>query len=182
MSSKKESKKEEVLEEELIEENIEETDAAEANVEDALTEVQAEVDKLKELLLRERAEVENFKRRTRSDVETTLKYASQSLITELLPVLDSFDRALATEEAEGANAGFVKGFEMIYNQLFSALAKEGLEIIPIDGEFDPHMHQAIMQENHPDKENNIILEELQRGYRLKDRVLRASMVKVNIKE
>ena len=130
--------------------------------------------------LRLRADYDNLARRTRLDREAAEKYRAQSLLTELLPVLDNLDRALQIEVTTEEAASLYKGVQMVYDQLLAATEKEGLSIIPAEGEsFDPNFHQAVMQEQDSEKETGIILRELQKGYQLKDRVLRPSMVSVN---
>lgn len=130
--------------------------------------------------LRLLADYENFKRRVTLDKEALQKYRSQNILTNLLPVLDNFSRALSLEAKSEEVSSMMTGMEMIYRTLLDALEAEGLvEIAAEDKDFDPNFHQAIMTENDPDKPNGVILEELQKGYMLKDRVLRPSMVKVN---
>src|SRR5690606_528257 len=98
----------------------------------------------------------------------------------LLPVLDNFERALAVEAKADEAKSLMTGMDMIYRNLLESLKAEGLvEIDCVDKEFDPNFHQAVMTEKDPDKESNVVLQELQKGYMLKDRVLRPSMVKVN---
>ena len=146
-----------------------------------LATLQARNKELEDALLREKAEVENFKRRMKQEYDTNLKFSNQVFIENMLPVLDSFDRALSgTEQASQEVQNFVKGVEMIQKLFSEVLANEGLEVIDTkDQTFDPYIHQAVLKEYDAEKEDNIILDELQKGYRLKDRILRASMVKVN---
>lgn len=145
-----------------------------------LDRVAQERDEIQERLLRLQADFENFRRRTQKEKETDRKYRSQSLAEELIPVLDNFERALQAEVKEDANKGFVEGVKMVYNQLWSALEKEGVEEIKAKGEtFDPHVHQAMMQVEEEGYESNTVIEVLQTGYKLHDRVIRPAMVKVN---
>ncbi|MGL5295943.1 MAG: nucleotide exchange factor GrpE [Culicoidibacterales bacterium] len=171
--------------EEVTETEAEVIDTIEKTIEETLEEqiqlLEKEVTNWKDLYLREKAEVENFKRRTREEQERMLKFASQPILEDLLPVLDNFERALGTQ----ANASeevqtFLKGFEMIQQQLLQAASNAGLAVIEATGkEFDPNFHQAIMQVEEEGIDSNIVVEELQKGYSYKDRVLRATMVKVN---
>ena len=95
-------------------------------------------------------------------------------------MLDNFERALAVETTSEEAASLVKGVDMVYRTLLEAVKKEGLEAIEAEGvAFDPNFHQAVMQEQDDSKESGVVLQELQKGYKLKDRVLRPSMVKVN---
>ena len=130
--------------------------------------------------LRLRADFDNLRRRTQLDREAAEKYRAQSLLTDLLPVIDNFERALQVEVASEDATSLYKGIEMVYKSLIEATKKEGLELIPAEGEvFDPTIHQAVMQEKDDSKDSGIILRELQKGYKLKDRVIRPSMVSVN---
>jgi len=130
--------------------------------------------------LRLRADYENFKRRTQLDREAADKYKAQSLLSNLLPVLDNFERAMQSLPASEDSQSLQKGLEMVYKTLVEATEKEGLQVIEAEGvAFDPNIHQAVMTDTDETKESGIILQELQKGFRYKDRVLRPSMVKVN---
>ncbi|UZJ80591.1 nucleotide exchange factor GrpE [Fictibacillus sp. KU28468] len=131
-------------------------------------------------LLRVQADFENFKRRTREDNAAQLKYKSQSLLTQLLPALDNFERALDVKVEDAQAASVLQGVEMVYRQLLEAMKSEGLEVIDSEGSaFDPNLHQAVMQVQDEKYGSNVVVETLQKGYRLKDRVIRPAMVKVN---
>ncbi len=130
--------------------------------------------------LRLRADYENFKRRAHLDREAADKYKAQSLLSNLLPVLDNFERAMQTESVSEESQSLRKGLEMVYKTLVEATEKEGLQVIEAEGvAFDPNIHQAVMTETDDSKEPGTVLQELQKGYKYKDRVLRPSMVKVN---
>nr|WP_263325672.1 nucleotide exchange factor GrpE [Neobacillus sp. Marseille-Q6967] len=130
--------------------------------------------------LRLQADFDNFRRRTRLDIEAGEKYRAQKLASELLPALDNFERALKVEADNEQTRVLLQGMEMVYRGLIEALKKEGVEPIEAVGkEFDPNFHQAVMQGEDPDFGSNIVIEEFQKGYLLKDRVIRPSMVKVN---
>jgi molecular chaperone GrpE len=139
--------------------------------------LKAERDTLVDRLARLQAEFENARKRTAREQQDFREYAVTDAVKALLPTLDSFERALqigATEKSE-----FRGGIELIYKQLQDALQKLGVRAIPAKGEpFDPHLHEAIEMVDTTDAEDHQILEELQRGYKLKDRLLRPSMVKV----
>ncbi|MGG1573570.1 nucleotide exchange factor GrpE [Fictibacillus sp. NRS-1165] len=131
-------------------------------------------------LLRVQADYENFKRRTREDNAAQLKYKSQSLLTQLLPALDNFERALDVKVEDPQAASVLQGVEMVHRQLLEAMKSEGLEVIDSQGAaFDPNLHQAVMQVQDEEYESNVVVETLQKGYKLKDRVIRPAMVKVN---
>ena len=130
--------------------------------------------------LRLLADYDNFKRRTQKDKEIAGKFRAQSLLTDLLPVLDNFERALSVEAKSEESKSLLKGVEMVQASLLEAVKREGLEDIKSVGEaFDPNFHQAVMQEKDENAEAGTVLQELQKGYTLKGRVLRPAMVKVN---
>lgn len=130
--------------------------------------------------LRLLADYDNFKRRTQKDKEIANKFRSQSLLADLLPVLDNFERALSLQTTSEESASLLKGVEMVQKSLTEAVSREGLEEIKAVGEpFDPNFHQAVMQEKDDSAEPGTVLQELQKGYILKGRVLRPAMVKVN---
>ena len=130
--------------------------------------------------LRVMADMENVKRRASLDYQTLQTYRAQNVLVNVLPVLDNFERALAVEVKQEETKSLLTGMEMVYRSLVEALKSDGLEEIEaLDHEFDPNFHQAVMTGNDEDKASGIVLEELQKGYKLKDRVLRPSMVKVN---
>ncbi|MFD2630879.1 nucleotide exchange factor GrpE [Oceanobacillus kapialis] len=156
------------------------------NEEEVQNPLQQEVDKLnkeKEEIngryLRLQAEFDNFKKRTQKEKEADRKYKSQDLVNDLLPAVDNFERALQVESTE-ENASLVEGITMVYRQLKDALKNAGVEEIETTGkEFDPNLHHAVMQVEDEELEANTVVEELQKGYILKDRVIRPAMVKVN---
>ncbi|MDQ0269510.1 molecular chaperone GrpE [Cytobacillus purgationiresistens] len=130
--------------------------------------------------LRLQADFDNSRRRAKLDREASEKYRSQSLISDLLPAIDNFERALQTQADNDQVNSLKQGMEMVYRSLVEALKKEGAEQIESVGkEFDPHIHQAVMQVEDDQFESNIVVEEFQKGYMLKDRVIRPAMVKVN---
>ncbi|KOY80961.1 nucleotide exchange factor GrpE [Lysinibacillus macroides] len=145
-----------------------------------LAELQAKLEDEENRHLRLRADFDNMRRRQQLDREAAEKYRAQSLLSDLLPVLDNFERALQVETTSEEAASIIKGIDMVYRSLIEATEKEGLQVIKAEGEpFDPNVHQAVMQEQDSEKETGIVLRELQKGYLLKDRVLRPTMVSVN---
>lgn len=142
--------------------------------------LEQEVASLKDKLLRNAAELENFKRRTNEERVKERKYASQDLVTSLVNIIGNLDKCVNMETDNEILKNFLIGFKMINNQLFDCLYSDGLEEIKAENEkFDPHVHQAISQEEDSTKESGIILEVMQKGYKYKDRVIRPAMVKVN---
>jgi molecular chaperone GrpE len=139
--------------------------------------LRVERDTLIDRLARLQAEFENARKRTAREQQDFREYAMADAVKALLPILDSFERALQTGSAERSE--FRSGVELIYKQLQDALSKLGLRAIPAKGElFDPHLHEAIEMVDTTEAADHQILEELQRGYKLKDRLLRPSMVRV----
>lgn len=165
------------------------TEESTETVEEKTTEqlLQEEIETLKAQLadeqerhLRLRADFDNVRRRQTTEREAMQKYRAQGLLTDLLPVLDNFERALQVEATTEESASIVKGIEMVYKSLVEAVEKEGLTVIEALGkEFDPNFHQAVMQEQDADQPSGVVLREMQKGYQLKDRVIRPSMVSVN---
>lgn len=138
--------------------------------------LKAERDTLLDRLARAQAEFENARRRALKEQQEFRDYAAADAIKALLPVLDSFERALRTNSESG---DFRNGVELIYKQLQDALAKLGVRPIPAKGEpFDPHYHEAIEMVETSEAPDHEVIEELQRGYKLKERLLRPAMVKV----
>jgi molecular chaperone GrpE len=186
---KMKKKDEEILEE--MQKEIEESEtadtAAESPAEEAQPEaaadseqiarLEAEKQESEERLKRLQADFENFRRRTRQEKEELAAVVTQGLLTDMLPLLDNFQRAMAAEAKDIES--FKQGVEMIYKQFQDALAKNGLEAIDTtDAKFDPNFHQAVMRVQDPEKEDDTIAAELQKGYMAKGRVLRPSMVQV----
>ena len=128
-------------------------------------------------MLRLRADFDNFRRRSAKEREELAAVVTQGILTDMLPLLDNFERALL---AEGSDLdSFRAGVSMIYKQMQEALAKNGLEVIDTEGKkFDPNFHQAVMRVQDPEKEDDTIEQELQKGYMVKGRVIRPSMVQV----
>lgn len=172
-----------MCEKEVKETEVETNEEAEISEVDLLknqvTELQADVNKWKNEYYKVFADMENLKKRLRAEHENALKFVTQEIVSDLLPIVDNMERALGQEMSEEVK-GYLKGFEMITTQLVEVLRKNGVEAIEAVGQpFDPNFHQAIMMTNDENYESGVITEELQKGYKLKDRVIRASLVKVN---
>ncbi|WP_147532413.1 nucleotide exchange factor GrpE [Bacillus marasmi] len=199
MTQEQNVKNEEVVEEKQQGEEIVEEIFAEANpesgqetAEDAqpsdelaeatakIADLEAKIEASENRYLRLQADFDNFRRRSRLDAEASEKYRAQSLVTDLLPALDNFERALAMTAENEQTKSLQQGMEMVYKSILEALKKEGVEPIEAVGqEFDPNFHQAVMQVEDANFGSNIVVDEFQKGYCLKDRVIRPSMVKVN---
>ncbi|MEH7224501.1 nucleotide exchange factor GrpE [Bacillus sp. JJ1566] len=170
----------EQAEAELVEEQENDVNAELSKANEKIAGLEAKLEEAENRILRQVADFENFKRRARLDQETAATYRAQSLVNDLLPALDNFERALQVEATNEQAKSIMQGVEMVYRSIMDALKKEGVEVIEAVGtQFDPNVHQAVMQVSEPDAESNMVLEEFQKGYKLKDRVLRPSMVKVN---
>lgn len=164
----------ETVESEVVDETSEES------AEKKLAQLEEEVNKWKTDYYKVFADMENLKRRLEKEHQNSLKFMMQTFIEELLPVVDNFERSLSVENSSEEIQTFLKGYQMIFDQLMNILQKNGVEVIEAQGkEFDPNVHQAVMTANDENYDHNIVVEELQKGYKLKDRVIRASLVKVN---
>ena len=166
-----------------LEDNVtNDTDKAEISNEGKLiAEVARLTDELKETessLKRLRADFENYRRRTVKEKEELSDFVSANILKDMLPLIDNFERAMATENTDIAN--FQKGIEMIYSQFAETLKKHGLSAIEIgeDTVFDPNFHQAVMRIENSDLPDGSIAQVLQTGYMVKDKVIRPSMVQV----
>jgi molecular chaperone GrpE len=147
-----------------------------SGLESELQKVKAERDSLHDRLARAQAEFDNARRRSSKEQQEFRDYASLDTIKALLPVIDSFERALQVRSDAGDFRG---GVELIYKQLQDALAKLGVRPIPAKGEpFDPHYHEAIEMVETTEAPDHEVIEELQRGYKFKERLIRPAMVKV----
>ncbi|EHL73503.1 hypothetical protein HMPREF1015_00331 [Bacillus smithii 7_3_47FAA] len=178
------------LSEQVAEQSEESPENGDNVQEENQTDIEKQKQKIKELetkleeaenrYLRLLADFENYRRRVNIEKQASEKYRAQSLISDLLPVLDNFERALQVTVSDEQAKSLLQGMKMVYNGVLEALKKEGLEEIEAAGkEFDPNIHQAVMVANDETVGPNIVVEELQKGYKLKDRVIRPAMVKVN---
>lgn len=187
VSLENENTEEKILEEtpeaEVIfaEEEVEVENAETPSEEDSkLADLEAKYNELENRYLRLQADFDNSRRRARLDAEAAQKYRAQSLASDLLTALDNFERATKVEANNEQTKSLLSGMDMVYKGLLEALKKEGITPIETVGkEFDPHLHQAVMQVEDDSFDANVVVEEFQKGYMLKDRVLRPAMVKVN---
>ncbi|WP_375782065.1 nucleotide exchange factor GrpE [Paenibacillus baekrokdamisoli] len=163
------------------EETADSTSAFTESSEDArLDELAKQADENHQRFLRVQADFDNFRRRTLKEKEELGQYASMKLIGQLLPVVDNFGRAIEAAKSGGDVESFAKGVDMIFRQLEQVLEQEGLKAMETVGvPFNPDIHQAIMQVESEEHEEGIVVEEVQKGYMLKDKVLRPAMVKVS---
>ncbi len=145
-------------------------------VKERLDQLQTERDNTIAVAQRVQADFDNFRRRNACIYADSVEEGARSVIKELLPVLDNLDRAL--QSADGIDENWLGGIRMVERQFVESLHKCGLSEIPTDGVFDPELHNAVMQEEAEGKDSGTILEVLQKGYSVKNRIIRHSMVKV----
>jgi molecular chaperone GrpE len=138
----------------------------------------AERDELKDRVLRAQAEFQNLKKRTERERVELFEYASMEAVRVLLPVLDDFERAMNTESSDKE---YATGIELIYNRFYETLKKLGLEPVDSKGKpFDPQIHHAVDMAETEEAPDHTVLDEFQRGYNFKGRLLRPAMVKVAV--
>ena len=160
------------------EEQTEETPVSEDSSE--LDKVKGDLENLNNQYIRLAADFDNYRKRQMQERESLLKYGSEKLLKAVLPVLDTIDRAQKTiDETEDANI-LKESYNVVVKQLFDVLQKEGLEVIKALGEeFDPNLHEAVMRTPATEEQSaNTVISELQKGYKLGDKVLRATLVNV----
>lgn len=164
----------EEIEAEIVDDPIEESPQDESASE-SVQETE-EISRLKETIARLQADFINYKNRSEKEKSIIYSYASEGIITKLLTVVDNFERALNTVTQEDS---FTEGMRLIQEDLLKTLKSEGLEEVKSDGEkFDPTLHHAVFMEDSEDVESEHIIETFQKGYKLKDKVIRPAMVKV----
>ena len=147
-----------------------------------IEELNKQIGILKESLLRNQAELQNYKKRKDEEVSRILKYKDEDIIKELLSVLDNFERAIKMDDDDLTDevSRFLEGFKLIYSNTINILSKFEVKEITAEGvEFDPNYHHAVLTDHDENKPAGVVLEVLQKGYMYKDRVIRPAMVKVN---
>jgi len=157
--------------------------AQENEVNDFKSQLQAlkkDYDEINNKFFRISADFQNYKKRAEKEKSDIYNYANEKLILELLPIADNLERAVKSAKDEGQGESILKGIEMIYQQFSDILKKNGVqEIFAVGEPFDHNYHHAVMQEEHPDYENNTVIGVFQKGYTLNEKVIRPSMVKVS---
>ena len=160
-----------LVEKAALEENEDEVHSGPKN----LKEAQARIDELDDRLLRLTAEYDNFRKRSQREKNESRQFANQHLLEKQLPVLDNFEMALTA--AKDADPAIRDGVQMIYDQFVSVLKDAGVEPIDAEGEpFDPNLHEAISQQETTDVEEGTVVQQVQRGYKLNDRLVRPARV------
>ena len=180
LQEEKEKEKEKVVEQETPVED-KKNEAMNA-LETQIRTLEEENNKLVDQVKRAQAELINYRTRKDKEVTDTLKYCNQSLITDLIPIVDNFERAIKLDDnnLDDSLSKFLAGFKIIYSHLTETLKKFGVEEIETVGiEFDPNVHEALMTSKDQNKPNDIVLECLLKGYKLKGKVIRAAKVVVN---
>jgi molecular chaperone GrpE len=155
---------------------VERTEAEQAEEVDETEALRAENEELIDSLQRLKAEFDNYRKRTARDQEQLVARAHERLVKELLPVVDDLERALQAAE-QHEEATLEEGVRLVHRALADALAREGLEEVPVDGKFDPHVHESLLSQP-SDAEEGSVIEVIQKGYKLGDRVLRPARVVV----
>lgn len=156
---------------------FEETEEKEEQPSQEVETLRAKVNELTDAYLRLRADFDNYRRRTRQEMETIGDEANSKLIAKLLPVMDDLERALLAS-ADTPDKGLHSGVKLVQRKLTDILFQEGLQPVPgIGSPFDPHFHEAVYCENADAEGVDFVVDELRRGYLFKDRLLRSSMVK-----
>jgi len=166
--------------ESLEESGTGETDREEDGELDGLAVAEEELQVSQDRLMRLAAEFDNYKKRTSREIGLLVKNAGESVISRLLPTLDNIERALQAPQSSDETKSFAQGIVMIHQQLLETLEKEGLEVLESLGQpFDPTMHEAIMAVDKDDTPEETILDEVEKGYRLNDKILRPAKVVVS---
>lgn len=175
MNVDKEDMEKKIVNEEVVEEEIVEEVLLDSTI---LKAKDDEINELNNRLMRLQADFINYKKRTDKEKESSILYGIESLVCEMLPVVDNFQRAMASEVDKEDN--FYKGISLIEQQLVALLKNNSVEEIDSLGQnFDPNYHHAVIMEESETHDSGIVIEVLQKGYKLKDKVIRPSMVKVS---
>lgn len=153
----------------------------EAELSATIEKLKAEKQEVYDHLLRKQAELENFRKRVQREKEDLVQHAAADLIRALLPTLDGLERALKHRDSSVPEP-FYQGMELIHRELRETLGRAGLSAVEAEGKlFDPHLHQAVETVESDQHEDHQVIEEFQRGYKLRQRLLRPSIVKVAVK-
>ncbi len=162
--------------------HVDKKDKKKDKYKEKINELENKIKELEEQNLRSKAELINYRKRKDDEISKLLKYSSEDIVKEVLPIVDNFERAINMDDDNLADdiSKFLAGFKMIYCKLVSILEKNGVKAIDGNNKpFDPTYHQAVLTEAREGVEPGMVLEVLQRGYLLKDKVIRPAMVKVS---
>ena len=156
------------------------TDPIEAPQPDAPTSLAAELEKYKDAALRARADLDNYRKRVAREKEDAIRYANNSLLESLLPILDNFELGIDAARNASEVKGIIQGLEMVRKQLEDFLRDHGVEIVNAVGNpFDPNIHEAVAHEPSPDVAEGDVVRQLRKGFKLKDRLIRPASVVVS---
>ena len=149
--------------------------------EQALTEVKADLERFKDLAMRSAADLENYRKRATREKEDAVKYANAAFLERLFPVLDNFELGLAAAKSDSGASSILAGLEMVARQLQDFLTACGVEIVPAEAGtvFDPNMHEAIGQQEHAEIPEGSIIQQMRKGFKLRERLLRPAAVMVS---
>lgn len=188
MAENEKIKEEKVKEEDLNQETVEDDEVEVIDEEDSKKEteensrekeLEEELAKWKDAYTRKVAEFENIRKRMQKEKDDFKKYASEKLIVKVLEAVDNLERGIQSSQQSKDFDSLVKGVEMTLNQMHRILNEEGVKPLETLGkEFDPYEHHAMMQEETEEFDNNVVMQELQKGYKMKDKVIRPALVKV----
>lgn len=168
-----------ISEDEKNEEVVSEEENIDENTEEANNPLQEKYDALNNQYIRLAADFDNFRKRNEQEREALLKYGAESTLKKMLEVIDNFERGLKAIESVDDCEKVKECYNLAYKNFTEALSKAGLEVIKSEGEeFDPNLHEAVMRTQDSDKPENTIISELQKGYKLGDKVLRPALVNV----
>jgi len=153
---------------------------AQGETDDPMAGLQADLDRFRDLALRSQADFENYKRRSAREKEDAIKYANSSLLERLAGINDNFELGLDAAKEQGAESPIYSGMVLVQKQLNDLLAENGLQPIEAEGKtFDPNLHEAIAREQSNQFPEGIVLRQIRRGYKIKDRLLRPAKVVVS---
>ncbi|MGA7214115.1 MAG: nucleotide exchange factor GrpE [Terrimicrobiaceae bacterium] len=156
------------------------TDPVETPQPDAPTNLAGELEKYKDAALRARADLDNYRKRVAREKEDAIRYANNSLLESLLPILDNFELGIDAARNASDVKGIIQGLEMVRKQLEDFLRDHGVEIVNAVGNpFDPNIHEAVAHEPSPDVAEGDVVRQLRKGFKLKDRLIRPASVVVS---
>jgi molecular chaperone GrpE len=157
-----------------------EAKAADQTEDSLLTQLQGDLERFRDLAMRTQADFENFRKRAAREKDDAIKYANASFLERLIPILDNFELGLNAARASATDSPILSGMDMVAKQLSDFLTSSGVE--PVNGEgqhFDPNLHEAVAQEESAEVPEGVVLRQLRRGYKLRDRLLRPATVIVS---
>jgi molecular chaperone GrpE len=151
----------------------------ESSVKELGGKLKAELETYKDLALRARADLDNYRKRMAREKEEATRYANAGFLEKLIPILDNFEFGLQAARSGSSDSAVLDGMTMVYKQLQDFLAGSGVETIDATGQqFDPNLHEAIAQEEHPEAEEGTVVRQIRKGYKLRDRLIRPANVVV----